>query len=103
MMNRRNYAHKSGVIIDVCREHGVWFDPDELQRILAWIRAGGRARAEKELAAEEVRREGLKRLSRPTTGTTRGVPSLHAFDAAPGDEVDLGRVFADVFSWLCGR
>jgi Zn-finger nucleic acid-binding protein len=42
LMVRRNYAHASGVIIDLCREHGVWFDADELARILAWVRAGGK-------------------------------------------------------------
>jgi len=40
-MNRRNYGHSSGVIIDLCKGHGVWFDADELARILAWVRAGG--------------------------------------------------------------
>ncbi|MBO0700641.1 MAG: zf-TFIIB domain-containing protein [Zavarzinella sp.] len=41
LMVRRNYAHESGVIIDLCRFHGVWFDADELARILVWLRAGG--------------------------------------------------------------
>ena len=41
LMNRRCYAHNSGVIIDLCKEHGIWFDADELARILAWLRAGG--------------------------------------------------------------
>jgi Zn-finger nucleic acid-binding protein len=41
LMNRINYGRESGVIIDVCREHGIWFDADELARILAWLRAGG--------------------------------------------------------------
>jgi len=41
LMVRRNYAHESGVIVDLCREHGVWFDADELGRVLAWLRAGG--------------------------------------------------------------
>ena len=40
-MNRRNYAGASGVIIDLCRTDGIWFDADELARILVWIRAGG--------------------------------------------------------------
>ena len=39
--NRRNYSGASGVIIDLCKTHGIWFDADELARILVWIRAGG--------------------------------------------------------------
>lgn len=46
-MNRRNYGGTSGVIIDLCREDGVWFDADELARILTWVRAGGAERPPK--------------------------------------------------------
>jgi Zn-finger nucleic acid-binding protein len=46
LMNRRNYGRKSGVIVDVCARHGIWFDLDELDRLLRWIREGGEARAE---------------------------------------------------------
>ena len=42
IMHRRNYAGASGVIIDFCKNHGVWFDADELPRLLAWIRSGVR-------------------------------------------------------------
>lgn len=41
MMNRRNYGRASNVVIDVCKEHGIWFDADELPAILNWIEAGG--------------------------------------------------------------
>ena len=41
LMNRVNFAHCSGVVVDVCREHGTWFDRDELRRIVEFIGAGG--------------------------------------------------------------
>jgi len=41
LMNRRQYAPGSGVVVDVCREHGIWFDDEELAQILAWIAQGG--------------------------------------------------------------
>ena len=44
-MNRRHYGRTSGVIVDVCRDHGIWFDEDELARILAWLHAGGAVQA----------------------------------------------------------
>lgn len=53
LMNRQNYGRKSGVVIDTCAEHGLWFDRDELARILAWVRDGGLTRAES-LAREEA-------------------------------------------------
>jgi hypothetical protein len=40
-MNRINFAHTSGVIVDVCTSHGTWFDADELRRVLEFITAGG--------------------------------------------------------------
>jgi Zn-finger nucleic acid-binding protein len=51
VMARRNYRHTSGVIIDVCREHGTWLDADELERIAGFILSGGLDRAK---AAEET-------------------------------------------------
>jgi Zn-finger nucleic acid-binding protein len=59
MMARRNYAHTSGVIVDVCNAHGTWFDAGELQALLEWMRRGGlenEARLEKEEAAAAAKR-----------------------------------------------
>lgn len=47
MMLRRNYGGRSGVIVDVCREHGAWFDANELTRVLEWVGSGGLAKARK--------------------------------------------------------
>jgi Zn-finger nucleic acid-binding protein len=44
-MNRVNFAGRSGVIIDTCRGHGTWFDRDELQHIVEFIRSGGLEKA----------------------------------------------------------
>jgi Zn-finger nucleic acid-binding protein len=41
MMNRMNYAGGSGVIINICRAHGIWLDHDELHQIIDFIHAGG--------------------------------------------------------------
>ena len=58
-MNRVNFAHSSGVILDVCKTDGVWLDRSELQRVLGFVDAGGmtvsRAR-ERERLVEEQRR-----------------------------------------------
>ena len=40
-MNRTNYGRRSGVIVDTCKDHGVWFDADELKLIVEWVRDGG--------------------------------------------------------------
>jgi len=58
LMNRSNFARSSGVIIDMCRVHGVWFDADELPKIIDFISKGGlsRAREKEKIAIEDERR-----------------------------------------------
>lgn len=41
VMDRRNFARVSGVVIDVCRPHGAWFDRGELGAIRRFLREGG--------------------------------------------------------------
>jgi Zn-finger nucleic acid-binding protein len=41
LMNRMNFARCSGVIVDVCKGHGTWFDQNELRRIVEFIQGGG--------------------------------------------------------------
>lgn len=63
-MNRFNFAGCSGVILDSCRPHGVWFDPEELRGIVAFIRGGGLDVArEKERSALELERRRIERAS----------------------------------------
>ncbi len=62
LMNRRNYGRKSGVILDVCAAHGIWFDHGELDRVLRWIREGGLARTRTLEREELAARERAKRL-----------------------------------------
>jgi Zn-finger nucleic acid-binding protein len=59
LMNRVNFAHCSNVVVDVCREHGTWFDKNELRRVVEFIRGGGLevARAREMAALEEQQRK----------------------------------------------
>jgi Zn-finger nucleic acid-binding protein len=58
LMNRVNFAGCSQVIVDVCRPHGTWFDREELQRMVDFIRAGGlqKARAREVAQLEDKKR-----------------------------------------------
>ena len=58
-MNRVNFGKQSGVIVDVCRNHGTWFDGGELTRIVAFVASGGLAktRAREEAENKEVDRK----------------------------------------------
>jgi Zn-finger nucleic acid-binding protein len=61
LMNRSNFARSSGVIIDLCKQHGVWLDPGELPKIIDFINSGGLARArEKEKIDLQAERDKLR-------------------------------------------
>lgn len=63
LMQRRNFGRGSGVILDWCRGHGVWFDAQELEQALAWASSDpGRASWS---APEAPRRSGRSRVDLP--------------------------------------
>lgn len=60
LMIRKNWGGGSGVLVDVCAAHGVWFDADELAAIVAWVRDGGLRR---ERRRDELRERAAPRRS----------------------------------------
>jgi Zn-finger nucleic acid-binding protein len=56
-MTRRGFADRSGVIVDICAKHGVWFDRDELAQVIEFVDSGGLARiAERDRVATAMKR-----------------------------------------------
>jgi Zn-finger nucleic acid-binding protein len=91
LMNRSNFARASGVIIDICKQHGVWFDAEELPNIVEFIRQGGLVRArEKEKIQLEEQRKSL-REQQHTLALEKG-----RFD----EEFDLGPSIREYVSFL---
>ena len=66
-MNRINYGKRSGVIVDVCRLHGTWFDQGELTRVIEFVAAGG---------LDETRRRDRERHDAARTKAARGASEL---------------------------
>ena len=50
LMVRRNFGRSSGVIVDLCGSHGIWFDAQELAQVLRWIRSGNLEAARLDMA-----------------------------------------------------
>lgn len=74
LMNRINFARCSGVIVDVCKGHGTWFDKQELTRIVEFIREGGlEASRQKERAQLEEERRELRNDQPATARITRSM------------------------------
>ncbi len=98
MMNRTNFARISGVIIDSCRDHGIWFDPGEVEKIMDFIARGGLQKA-KTVEVERLKHEDdLRRIrNMPTGQRTEG-----QFYFDPSDDpragIDLFSVVGEIFS-----
>lgn len=59
-MTRKNYGYLSGVIVDQCHSHGVYFDAGELDQVLAFVRSGGLAVKRARQAQSLARRKSAK-------------------------------------------
>lgn len=60
VMTRKNFGERSGVIVDVCTTDGVWFDAEELTRILEFVLSGG-LDSTRLAAAERERTERIRK------------------------------------------
>jgi Zn-finger nucleic acid-binding protein len=56
VMNRVNFGKTSGIVVDVCKSHGVWFEADELRRVLDFVANGGL----EQLRRNEAERKALQ-------------------------------------------
>jgi Zn-finger nucleic acid-binding protein len=61
LMNRQAYARISGVVVDVCRVHGLWFDAGELAEVIRFVEEGGLKLAREREREEEAEREIQRR------------------------------------------
>lgn len=60
-MNRQNFGGASGVIVDLCGKHGIWFDVGELPRVLEFVESGGLAR-ERQRQADQLKEHARAEL-----------------------------------------
>lgn len=95
VMTRKNFGRRSGVIVDVCADHGLWFDPHELTAVLEFVATGGLEESRQrdiDDAKAELSRRRLEALtqqhkssnlySHQTTAASSGalLSALSAFD-----------------------
>jgi Zn-finger nucleic acid-binding protein len=74
VMNRKLFASGTGVIIDVCRKHGTFFDAGELPKIIEFVMNGGLEQAQKKEL--ERMRDQIKRESRSASMPAVGGPGI---------------------------
>jgi Zn-finger nucleic acid-binding protein len=102
LMNRRNYGKRSGVIVDVCSAHGIWFDDKELTRVLEFVRSGGlqetRRRETEDLREERRRLESLRATDRTLGGSRIGAGAFFGEGRmGEADLLDVVRVLTRIF------
>jgi Zn-finger nucleic acid-binding protein len=56
-MNRQAFGRISGVVVDVCKSHGVWFDAGEMAEVIRFVEQGGLERVRERELAELAERE----------------------------------------------
>ena len=110
LMTRRNLGGgKSGVVVDVCGEHGIWFDCDELSHALAWMRAGGLEAVRRDVArlksSPDVHRKRQGTAVKEKTRERREVGG--GYIHIPGDDdnltIDVTFVVGKVLATIFGR
>ena len=69
LMHRRSFGQKAGVVIDSCKDHGLWLDGGELRRLIRWTQAGGRRHDADETAARAQAAERAKPRPEPREPT----------------------------------
>jgi len=70
IMNRRQFARGAGIIVDVCRGHGTWFDAGELPAVVEFVMNGGLERAEKK-SIEEAHEAARRAISEANAAQMR--------------------------------
>ncbi len=90
IMQRKNYFNRSGVIMDVCVDHGVWLDAGELKQIQDWSKLGGKQNALKDELDQKHRQGRVKERKRKYRNKSAHYdPHLMADSSAVSDTLDI--------------
>lgn len=95
VMNRMNFARISGIIIDACRGHGVWFDPGEIEKIMDFIARGGLQKSKVEELERLKAEEKIQKIKNMQISGRAGSDSWEVYPDAQG-----GLYTADLVSWV---
>jgi Zn-finger nucleic acid-binding protein len=95
VMNRKLFAAGTGVIIDVCRSHGTFFDAGELPLVIEFVMNGGLERAER----REIER--LRETARRELAEARDAARSASFGHVPLERTRAGSL-VDLLSSLLG-
>jgi Zn-finger nucleic acid-binding protein len=87
LMNRKNFGGKSGIVVDVCTLHGVWFDATELAAVLAYVESGGPV---------EVKQSPPREPFKPSLG----LGGMTRSEGTLVDGLDVGAAALELFAFV---
>lgn len=103
-MNRVSFGTKSGVIIDRCKDHGIWLNGGELRHLFEWKKAGGKLLHEQR---EDEKKEMEKREQERRESEKTGYPDqgdLFFYDMSEPHsrkhDLDIVDILKGIASWL---
>jgi Zn-finger nucleic acid-binding protein len=99
MMTRRNFRESSGIVVDVCAPHGVWFDRGELAMVIEFAATGALAKAEQDIARRADTRKRLDAWSNELGAVGPRHYLGGTLGGGPGVPVDA----IDDIAWLVPR
>jgi Zn-finger nucleic acid-binding protein len=98
LMLRKNFRESSGVVVDVCAAHGVWFDRGELAKVIEFASTGALAEADRRITARADAKRRLDAWGRDlrAAGPRHYVAGIRYGVAGPIDDL------ADIASLIPG-
>lgn len=87
LMNRQNFGVTSGIIVDICGHHGVWFEEGELPRVLDFVEKGGLERARRRREAESPQKRPPSAIDTAHRGALVGHASPPAWASGSWDDI----------------
>jgi len=78
LMSKRNFRRISGVVIDICGDHGVWLDAGELEQIRCFIANGGLDESQDKYILEN--KEKIADVAREVKDTKSLIKKMHRWN-----------------------
>ena len=83
-MNRVNFGARSGVIVNSCKDHGVWLDGGDLRHLCEWMKAGGKLLDEEKGARNKAEAQRELQRNREHAVATGGYADYSAGNGLGG-------------------
>lgn len=104
LMNRVNFGAKSGVVVNRCRDHGVWLDGGELRHLFEWMKAGGKLldqERQEQLKKAEAEQERERRHASAGSLESAGSPYFDTYsDTLRSEDPDLFGIVLDAIRFF---